>query len=332
MARTVQTLAFVVAIALVAWIARGTLLLVFAGALLGIALRSAAEWMHRVTRVPVVAAVWIAVAGAVLVTAGALMLGGGAIVAQWDELGGMLHEAYLATLRQIQSIPGAAAWFSSFDAAAALRNAGGFLQQAGGIVSGALGVAVAALVIVFVAVAGALEPSLYREGFLSLFPIPMRVRMNLVIHEIVSTLRTWLVARLMSMAVTGGLVTIGLSILHIPLAGALGVLAGALAFIPNIGAIVAGAPAVIIAFAMSPRLALVVLITYWLVHFIDDFLLSPFIERRMVRLPPILTLVAQITLGLTAGSLGIMLAAPLVALSIVVVERLWVDSLQGSPS
>jgi predicted PurR-regulated permease PerM len=328
MARTVQALVFVVAIALVAWFLRGTLLLVFAGALFGIALRRVAEALHRLTRLPMTVAVWLGAALGAIVIAGALSLGGGAIVAQWEELTRLLHDAFIATIRELQAIPAIASAVSSFDPSSLLANAGGFLERAGGIVSGAFGMLVALLVIVFVAVAGALEPSLYRSGFLALFPVPYRERMSVVIDQTVATLGTWIVARSISMCVTGLLVWLALSILHVPLAGALGALAGVLAFVPNIGAFVAGAPAVIIAFAISPRLAVFVLFAYWLVHFIDDFLVSPFIERRMVRLPPILTLVAQIALGIAAGTVGIMLAAPLVATTIVVVERLWVDPLE----
>jgi len=64
---------------------------------------------------------------------------------------------------------------------------------------------------------------------------------------------------------------------------------------------------------------------YVVVHVLDDFVVAPIVERKVVKLPPILTLVAQIVLGAAAGAAGVMLAAPLVAASIVVVRRLWVE-------
>lgn len=307
---------------------RGTLLLVFAGALLGIGIYAAAQLFARVSRLPIAACVWIAVALGAALGLAAAAAGGGALVMQWELLSQTFHDALVAALRELKGVPAISSALAKFDPSSALANAGAFLQSAGGIVSGAFGLLIGVLLILFVAVAGALEPALYRRGFLALFAVPQRERLSIVLDEIVHTLRTWLVARLLSMCVTGVLVWIGLSILRVPLAGALGALAGALAFVPNIGAFIAGAPAIVIALAMSPRLALLVLFTYWLVHAIDDFFVSPFIERRMVRLPPILTIVAQLTLGIATGTIGVMLAAPLVAVSIIIVKRLWVDALE----
>jgi predicted PurR-regulated permease PerM len=127
------------------------------------------------------------------------------------------------------------------------------------------------------------------------------------------------------MCVTSLLVTIGLTVLHVPLAAGLGILAGVLAFVPNIGAFVAAAPAVVLAFVQSPATALAVAVMYVLVHVLDDFVVAPVLERQVVKLPPVLTLVSQILLGIATGAAGMMLAAPLLAATIVIVRRLWVE-------
>jgi len=199
------------------------------------------------------------------------------------------------------------------------------LTRATGILSGAAGMLAGVLIVIFAGIAGALEPALYVNGFVQVFPAPYRTRLRGVLNEISRTLRMWLVARLLTMAATTLLVTIGLTALHIPLAIALGVLAGVLAFIPNIGAIVAAAPALILAFVISPKLALTVFFMYIIVHVLDDLVISPVVERQVVKLPPILTLVAQVVLGVGAGAIGIMLAAPLVTAAMVLVRRLWIE-------
>jgi predicted PurR-regulated permease PerM len=330
MARTLQAIAFLVVAPILAWFLRGTLLLVFAGGLFGIALRGCAEGVARVTRVPVVPAVWLVAVLTATALAGATVLGGGALIAQWTQLWQTFRDAFAAMVNELARVPAIANALAAFDPSTLLSQSGAVLAGAGGVLSGTFGFALAIIVVIFVAIAGALEPSLYRDGFVALFPSRSRPRVVAVIDEIVRTLRTWLLARAGSMCITGLLVGLGLALLHIPLAGALGALAGVLAFIPNIGAFLAGAPAVIIAFAMNPRLALAVLIMYWAVHFIDDFFVSPLIERKMVRLPPILTLVTQIALAIAAGTLGVMLAAPIAVVSIVLVQRLWVDRVEGS--
>ena len=105
-----------------------------------------------------------------------------------------------------------------------------------------------------------------------------------------------------------------------------------LAFVPNIGAFIAALPALALAFVSGPRTVLAVAVMYIVVHILDDFAVAPFVERQVVKLPPILTLIAQLLLGLAAGALGVMLAAPLVALAIVVVRRLWVEDVADRDS
>lgn len=313
-ARAVALTVSLAALLALLWVARATLLTVFAGMLAGIGLRAAADGIRRLTRLPIVACVWLALVVCALAIGGAIVLAGPGIAEQLAQLQRAFGPALSRAL-------------AAFDATSLLPNFEVLVSSAGGLVYGALGGAMAVLIVAFIAIAGALEPELYRDGALQLFPPPQRARLAAVLHDLMRTLRTWLVARLLSMCVTGVLVGIGLSTLHVPLAGALAVLAGLLAFIPNIGAFIAGAPAVVLAFASRPRLALIVLLMYVLVHFIDDFFVTPFVDRQMVRLPPILTLVAQIILGLAAGGLGVMLAAPVVATLLVLVRRLWVEPL-----
>lgn len=323
-----RTLIYIIiaAIALAVWFAHDTLLLVFAGVLLSLILRSAAQWTAEVFHMRIVLAVWLTAAvGLIVIAAGVAGLGN-AVAAQISTLRDTLPAAINDVLQQLRTAP-IGMWIANNlpNAAALFTDSGQLLMRAGGILSGALGAFVGILVVVFVSIAGALEPDLYVNGFVQLFPASRRARIRSVLIEVGHTLRTWFAARLATMAVTGTLVTIGLAILHIPLAFGLGVLAGVLAFVPNIGAFIAAGPAVVLAFVQSPATALAVALMYVVVHVLDDFLVGPTVERQVVKLPPILTLVAQIVLAAGAGVVGVMLAAPLVAASMVIVRRLWVE-------
>ena len=139
------------------------------------------------------------------------------------------------------------------------------------------------------------------------------------------TLAAWLGARLVSMIAIALFAAVRLTILQIPYSIALGIFAGVLAFVPNIGALVAGLPAVILALAISPQRAALVIGMYWLAHTLDDFFVIPIAERRIVHLPPALTMLMQIALGGTVGLLGIAFAAPLTAATIVAVRTLWIE-------
>ncbi|KAK0349142.1 hypothetical protein LTR94_034350, partial [Friedmanniomyces endolithicus] len=69
------------------------------------------------------------------------------------------------------------------------------------------------------------------------------------------SLASWLVGKAVSMLIVGTTTAIGLSLLGVPLALILGVIAGLLDFIPYLGPIMAGVPAVLLALSISPEMA-----------------------------------------------------------------------------
>lgn len=323
-----------VAIALVLALAvaffHDTLLLIFAGVLGALLIRGCATPLSRRLKIPAAAAVWLTVFAALtLGTLGVALLGNGVghqIAGVRDALPGALASA----AQRIRATP-LGNWISTNAPAitAVLPDTAHVFTRATGILSGALAGVAGVLIVAFVAIASSLEPQLYAEGFVAIFPAEFRPRLRSVLAAVADTLRRWLVARVLTMALTGVLVTIGLSLLHVPLAGALGILAAFLAFIPNIGAFVAATPAVVLAFVQSPEAALGVVVMYVGVHALDDLAISPLVERRVAKLPPVLTLVVQVGLGIVAGAVGIALAAPLVAASIVVARMLWIEGALG---
>jgi predicted PurR-regulated permease PerM len=317
--------ALIVALVLVAvtWIAHDTLLLAFAGVLIALFVRYLAEAVARVTRLPMVWNVWLSILVLAIVLAAAVALVGNAAAHQIDQLRATLPAAFRNIVGELQHSD-LGTWLGSITNASQFApDSARLLSGATGIISGTLAAIVAAFIIVFVGIAGALESELYVSGFVQLFPSSYRAGLRAVLQDVAQTLRLWLAARLFTMATTGLLVTLGLTLLHVPFAGGLGFVAGTLAFIPNLGAFVAAAPAVIIALAASPMKAVEVAAMYVVVHIIDDFILSPVVERQVVKLPPILTLLVQIVLGIGTGIVGIMLAAPLVAVAMILVRRLW---------
>lgn len=116
------------------------------------------------------------------------------------------------------------------------------------------------VVVLFVGFYLAASPHLYINGFLKLLPSNKRARAREVLFTIGETLQRWLLGRPILMVTNGILTAIGLALLGVPLAVPLGIIAGLLNFIPNLGPIIAGVPAVLIAFVQSPDLALYVLL------------------------------------------------------------------------
>src|SRR5664279_1155911 len=118
---------------------------------------------------------------------------------------------------------------------------------------------------------------------------------------------------MLSMIAVGTLVTLGLWGLGVPLAGSLGIIAALMTFIPNMGPILSVVPAALLAFAMSPGKGLLTVLLFILVHFLEGNIITPLLQRQIVRLPPALPLIAQLLLAVIAGPLGLALAAPLTA-------------------
>jgi AI-2E family transporter len=82
-------------------------------------------------------------------------------------------------------------------------------------------------------------------------------------------------------------------------------------------------------FSVDLDLAVYVILLYLAVHLVESYILVPLVQRRIVRLPPALTLSAQILFGVLAGFLGLLLATPLVAAALAVFRMAYVEDMLG---
>jgi predicted PurR-regulated permease PerM len=97
-------------------------------------------------------------------------------------------------------------------------------------------------------------------------------------------------------------------------------LAGVLSFIPTVGGILSAIPAIAMGFLDSPEKALLIGVLYGAIHFVGSHVLVPLLMKGGVNVPPALTLLAQAVLTVLFGFLGLMIAVPLVAVVIVVIQ------------
>ena len=183
------------------------------------------------------------------------------------------------------------------------------------------------LLIVFLSIYFAADPDLYRRGALALLPARRRERGAQVLDRIATVLRKWLVTQLIAMAVIGTVTTIALLILDVKAAFALGLLAGLFEFIPTVGPILSAIPGVAMAFLDSPEKAVYVAIVYWGIQFLENHILIPLLMKGGMDLPPALTVLSQALLALVFGFLGLMVAVPMLATVMVVIQMLYVEQL-----
>jgi predicted PurR-regulated permease PerM len=122
----------------------------------------------------------------------------------------------------------------------------------------------------------------------------------------------WLQGQILLAALVGIMVFLGLTILGIPYAMVFAVLAGMFEIIPVFGPILAAIPPVAVAFLESPALAVTVVIFYVIIQQFENHLIYPLVVRKIVGIPPILTIISLLIGGKLAGFFGMLLSIPLV--------------------
>lgn len=317
-------------LAAVVVLALDVLLLVFAAILLAILLRALASRLARHSPLGIAPALVVValLALGLLVLAGWLLSRGvGAEIAQ-------LAEALPRAAGEVRQRAAEVAWLQPLldrlpGAGTTGTPRGDVLGRITGFLSTTFGAAANVLIAVVVGAYLAASGPTYRDGFARLFPPPRRPRVSQVLDELGTTLGWWLAAKFASMAVIGVLTWAGLASLGVPLATPLALIAALLTFVPNLGPLLSLVPAVLLALVESPQLALYVQLLYAGIQFVETYLVTPLMEKRMVSLPPALTITAQVLFGVLAGFMGLLLAAPLTTAGLVLVRRLWLEGVLG---
>jgi len=320
--------ALLVSIAVVVDVAAQALLLTFAGILFGTALRGVSLLLSSKLGWSMS---WSLIA--CLVTLTLLLLGVGvwivpSIADQFSALTDQVMHGYETARRNLmQSELGNRLLGSSENLGSEFAS---YAKRAAGLLTSVIGALGSLLFVVFVALYLAVNPRPYRHGVLQLAPPAHRERAAEVLDALASTLRRWLLGRMVSMLAVGLSTGVAMAILGIPLPVTLGLTAGLLGFVPTIGPFVSAIPAVLLAFTQSPLSALYVAIAYLAINLGDGYGLTPWLQKKAVSIPPALIIVGQIVLGALWGVLGVMFATPLLACAIVLTRELYVRELRGT--
>lgn len=312
-------------VAIVLWQGAEVFLLVFAGLLLAIFLRSLSEFLAARTPLSSGWALTVVLLGIVALIVSGFWFLSDSVERQFADLSDNLPVAFERLRGQIAQYPIGRRIVEQMPSAQAFILGGGgeranIFGRVTGYFSTALDGAVNVLIVLMTAVYFAFNPKLYREGIVNLVPQTQEKRAREIISTVEYTLRRFLIGISGSMAINGTLTFLGLWFLEVPFAIPLAILAGLLTFIPNIGPFIAAAPAVLIAFSNSPAQALYVLVLYLVVQNLDGFVISPIIQQRAVSIPPVLVIASQLLLAVLFGFLGLLIAVPLFAAVFVLVN------------
>lgn len=319
----------VIGVALLLWNLRGLFLLVFGAVLVSVILNIVALPIRERLDLPGWAALLAAVLIVVGVVGAAFWTFGAQVALQAEALRQMIPTAWLAMEARLDAWGLGDAvrdWTASFGhGGGVVANIGNFAVTVGNGIADTLLVIVGGIYL-------AAQPGLYRVGLLKLVPRRGRDLAADALDASGRALRLWLLGRMVSMAAVGLMTWIGLSIIGVPSALALGLLAAVLEFIPFIGPFLSAVPAILLAFAESPEKALWTALLFVIVQQIEGNLLEPMVQQRAVDLPPALLLFALAAGGIIFGAVGVVLAAPLTVVLYVMVKRLYVQEALHTPT
>lgn len=309
------------------------LLVMFAGLLLAVALDACSNVARRRLDVPRRAAVIGILAGGLLLLA---LLGwwtGPRTVDQIVVLPGRLAAAAEELWSALETTAWGRALVDDLRSGLQPDTVGRLVGGVTGAFSTAFGAMTNFLVIVFLGLFLAWNPSAYVAPLLRLVPEGAnRDRAREILGALSESLQSWLIGRLESMAVVGVSTVAALLIAGVPLALALGVIAGLLSFIPFLGPLLALVPAVLIGLGESPGTALVVALIYLGIQLLETYLITPIIQRREIHLPPAFVITAQTLLGLLFGLVGVLVATPLALVGVVLVQMLYLGERPSAAS
>jgi predicted PurR-regulated permease PerM len=331
------------------WYYAAALFLLFSGMLLGVALNAMTSLLGRVLPWPHPARLVIVCVALAAVLVGIVFLGGTTIADQAKVLSDTI-KSQLGNIKGFLDRNGIDTSFFDFNAAApatsapdggsttptqatshglpgglpspsALASSGGaIVSQTFKLLLGTVSAVGNFFIVLFLGLAFAAQPSVYRSGLLFLAPAKYRDQATVIVDRISYTLERWLIAQITTMFAVFLVTWIGLAIIGVQSSFILGIQAGLLAFIPTVGAIIAGVIVVLASLASGWVAAASAFVLFLGVHAMESYVLTPLIQRQALDIPPATLFAFQILLGIVFGVWGLTLALPLMAIAKVMID------------
>jgi predicted PurR-regulated permease PerM len=132
--------------------------------------------------------------------------------------------------------------------------------------------------------------------------------------------------------IVGVMASLGLLIIGLPFWLLIGMVAGFFNMIPLVGPYIGGIPALVIALTTKePITAVWVIVVMVAVQQIDNHFISPIVMHRVVKLHPVLVMLALLLGGTLGGFFGLLVAVPTAAILKITVGHLWRVHVLGEP-
>ncbi len=146
-------------------------------------------------------------------------------------------------------------------------------------------------------------------------------RVTNLIAKIETGLGHWVRGQLTLSLIVGVLTFTGLTLLGIPYALPLSLIAGILEIVPIIGPIISAIPAILVALTASPILGLAVAALFFIVQQLENHLIVPMVMSKVVGLQPPIVIIALLVGAKLAGIGGAFLAVPVIVVARIVFKE-----------
>src|SRR3954454_3329103 len=342
------------ALLLFTWYYAATLFLIFAGMLLGVGLNAMTTILGHVVRLPHALRLTIVCLVLVSLLSGVVFLGGTTIAQQATALSATIKsqlvgvKAFLerngidtsyfelgnpaATPGTTPETPGAAPTHTIPSPGALASSGGAIVSHTFKLLLGTVSAVGNFFIVLFLGLAFAAQPSVYRRGLLFMAPARHRARATIIVDRIGWTLERWLIAQIITMFAVFLLTWVGLAVIGIQSSFILGIQAGLLAFIPTVGALLGGLIVVLASLASGWIAAASAFVLFLGIHALESYVLTPIIQRQALDIPPATLFAFQILLGVVFGICGIALALPLIAVAKVMIDYFKSDDASAEPA
>jgi predicted PurR-regulated permease PerM len=308
---------------LLLWKVHQVLLVLFAGILAAIFLRTCASAVSNWTKLSKRWSLAIVIVTILLVLTAISFFLAPAIAEEVDQLKQRLPAAFNHAMDWVREQPWGKALIegSQPDNKTVPMPATGAMTQVSKVFSNTFEALAGFIIVIFIGIYMAANPMAYVGLLLKGTPREGQFALKRTLVRSGATLRSWLLGQLVCMIVIGVGTWVGLHFLKVPLAGALGFLAGLFEFVPTVGPILSAVPAILLSFVESPMKALYVVILFIVLQFIENHTLVPLVQAKAIDLPPVVLILSLLLFSTLFGFLGLFLATPMTAVIAVILEE-----------
>jgi predicted PurR-regulated permease PerM len=163
---------------------------------------------------------------------------------------------------------------------------------------------------------------------LAFVPGRQRLRVALTMEQCQNVIFSYVAGNVVTSIFAALFVYASLTLLHVPAALLLSVLAGLCDFVPVIGFAISALPAILLALTVSNGATLTVVVLYAFYHTLENYFLAPYVYGDRLRLSNVVIVLAFAAGAALGGVVGAVVALPIAA-AYPAIERIWLRDKLG---